>query len=98
MLSGALRLHPLAGRHLATLPKLVRYEAQKHPILRNLLVMDAGYFPKARGQCIEREQGSPTHLVIACLRGRGWYRTAEVEHSVKPGDLLWLRASQPYEY
>jgi AraC-like DNA-binding protein len=96
--SRKLRVDGFAGQHLAVLPKPVRDQASRHPLLRNLLVTDAGYFPQAQGHHVERQQGSPTHLVIACLRGRGWFRTPEGEVRVKPGDLVWLRAHHPHAY
>ncbi len=98
MISGDLRLDGFAGQHLVVVPQPVRDAATKHPLLRNLLVTDAGYFPQAKGHHVEREHGSPTHLVIACLRGRGWFRTPAGDRLVKPGDLLWLRAGQPHAY
>ena len=98
MVSQKLRLDGFAGQHLAVVPKPVRDEAMRHPLLRSLLVTDAGYFPQAQGHYVERETGSPTHLLIACLRGRGMFRTPTEERQVKPGDLVWLRANQPHAY
>lgn len=98
MISRTLRLDGFAGQHLAVLPKPVRDEAMRHPLLRHLLVTDAGYFPHAQGHYVERARGSPTHLLIACLRGRGWYRSPEGDRPVKPGDLVWLRADKPHAY
>jgi AraC-like DNA-binding protein len=98
MISQKLRLDGFDGQHLVVVPKPVRDEAMRHPLLRSLLVTDAGYFPQARGHYVEREKGAPTHLLIACLRGRGWLRTAKEERLVKPGDLVWLRSNQPHAY
>ncbi len=98
MLAAKPQREGFVGQHLTVLPKPVREEARKHPLLRHLLVTDAGYFPAAQGHLVEREHGSPTHLVIACLRGRGWYRSRGGERPVKPGDLVWLRPDQPHAY
>jgi AraC family transcriptional regulator, arabinose operon regulatory protein len=92
------RMEGFAGQHLVVVPKPVREEAGRHPLLRALLVTDAGYFPLARDHYVERAQGSPTHLIIACLRGRGWFRTPLGERAVRPGDLVWLQANEPHAY
>ena len=92
------RADGFVGQHLTVLPTPVRKQAQEHPLLRNLLVTDAGYFPHAEDHYVERERGAPTHLLIACLRGRGWYRCPSGNRPVKPGDLVWLRANRPHAY
>lgn len=93
-----LRPDGFVGQHLAVVPRPVREAALKHPLLRALLVTDAGYFPVARGHHVVREKGAPTHLIIACLRGRGWFRTSSGKQSVKAGDLVWLKANCPHAY
>lgn len=40
-------LEGFAGQHLVVVPKPVRDEAKRHPLLRSLLVTDAGCFPQA---------------------------------------------------
>lgn len=92
------RLDGFAGQHLVVVPRPTCDVAKKHPLLRGLCVTDAGYFPQARGHYVEREKGAATHLVIACLRGRGWIRTRSGDQSVGAGDLIWLRANQPHAY
>lgn len=87
-----------SGQHLVVVPKPAREIARQHPLLRSLMVTDAGYFPTAHGHHVERSKGTPTHLVIACLRGQGWFSTAAGERPVKSGDLVWLRANQPHAY
>lgn len=86
------------GQHLVVVPKPVREIARKHPLLRSLMVTDAGYFPVAGGHYVERSKGIPTDLVIACLRGQGWFGTAGGKRLVKAGDLIWLRANEAHTY
>lgn len=92
------RREGFAGQHLVVVPKPVRETAAKHALLRGLLVTDAGYFPQAEGHYVEREQGAPTHLIIACLRGNGWVRSPSGERAIRAGELVWLRANQPHTY
>ncbi len=89
MSTGKLRLDGFAGQHLVVVPQPVREAAAKHSLLRNLLVTDAGYFPAAKGHLVERERGSPTHLVIACLRGGDQVRV--------DADQIELAATTPDE-
>ncbi len=92
------RREGFAGQHLVVIPKPVRDAVAKHALLRGLLVTDAGYFPQADGHLVERAQGAATHLIIACLRGSGWVRSRAGEHSVRTGDLVWLRPDQAHAY
>jgi len=92
------RRQGFADQHLVVLPDPIRRTALAHPLLRGLLVTDAGYFPRAAGHRVERPQGSATHLLIACLRGQGWVRGSGGPEPVKAGDLLWLAADQAHSY
>jgi AraC-like DNA-binding protein len=86
------------GQHLVVVPPTVRQQALKHPLLRGLLVTDAGYFPQADGHRVERPQGSSTHLLILCLAGRGWVRSRDRTTPVHTGDIVWLPADLPHAY
>jgi AraC-like DNA-binding protein len=92
------RREGFAGQHLVVIPKPVRDAAAKHALLRGLLVTDAGYFPHAEGHRVERNHGAPTHLIIACLKGRGWVRSRSGEQAVSAGDLVWLRPDHAHSY
>lgn len=92
------RIDGFAGQHLVVVPKPVKDAAAKHPLLRGLLVTDAGYFPKASGHFVERKEGAFTHLIIVCLRGQGWVKSSSRERAVKAGDLVWLRAHKAHAY
>lgn len=92
------RREGFAGQHLVVLPPPVRKTAADHPLLRALLVTDAGFFPRAAGHRVERPQGSATHLLIACIAGRGWVRAGGRTQPVAPGDLLWLSSDHPHAY
>lgn len=70
----------------------------RHPLLSGLCVTDAGYFPSARNHHIDRPAGSPTTVVILCLGGEGWVRSAESERPVKAGDFIWLPANEGHAY
>jgi len=92
------RRHGFNDQHMVVVPDPIRRAAVAHPLLRNLLVTDAGYFPKAAGHRVERPQGSATHLLIACLQGAGWVRASGGMQTVSSGDVVWLASDQPHSY
>jgi AraC family transcriptional regulator, arabinose operon regulatory protein len=86
-------------QRLFVLPPELRTRMAQHPLLRELLVTDAGVFPHAANHRVERAQGADTHLVLLCLSGRGWVRATRSEAKpVEPGDLVWLPAGKPHVY
>ncbi len=87
-----------AGQHLFVLPAPVRSTSLAHPLLRSLLVTDAGYFPVAAGHNVGRPAGAETHLLIFCLKGNGWVRSRERSAALTAGDALWLPARTPHAY
>lgn len=92
------RREGFSGQHLVVLPAPVRQKAAQHPLLRNLLVTDAGYFPRAAGHRVERPQGAATHLLIVCLHGAGWVRSRDVAQPIAAGDVAWVPADLPHAY
>lgn len=98
MIAVPIRREGFAGQHLIVVPTPVRQAATKHPLLRGLIVTDAGYFPAATGHRVERPQGASTHLLILCLQGRGWARTDGRTMQLAAGDALWLPAEKPHAY
>lgn len=93
-----IRRDGFAGQHMVVVPPPVRAAAAKHPLLRGLLVTDAGYFPRAEGHRVERPQGSSTHLLIICLKGQGWAKSAGRSVVVSAGEAIWLPSEQPHAY
>ena len=98
MRSAPLPTEGFVGQHLVVVPSPVRRAVARHPLLRGMLVTDAGFFPRAVSHLVERPKGADTHLVISCLRGAGWVRTRAGERTVRAGDLVWLRAEQAHTY
>jgi len=92
------RREGFAGQHMAVVPAPIRESASRHPLLKGLLVTDAGHFPKAAGHWVSRPQGAPTHLLIACLGGSGWVKGLGGMLSIRPGRLVWLNAHCPHAY
>ena len=98
MSPGRPRRHGFAGQHMIVLPEPLRAQARRHPLLRGLLVTDAGYFPTAANHLVERPAGAATSLVILCLRGRGRVQSGAEVREVAAGDFVWLPAHEPHAY
>ncbi|WP_342750652.1 AraC family transcriptional regulator [Termitidicoccus mucosus] len=87
------------GQRLVVLPAGVRERLRAHPLLRGLLVTDAGVFPHAAAHLIERPGGAPTTLLLLCTAGRGWVRLADGGTlPVRAGSLAWLPSGQAHAY
>jgi len=86
------------GQHLVVLPSQVRRTAEKHPLLRGLLVTDAGVFPRAIDHRVSRPKGAPTTLLIFCTAGSGWARIEGRRFDIAPGMLAWLPPKRAHEY
>ena len=87
-----------SGQTQVVVPGPTRRMLARHPLLRGLFVTDAGFYPRAAGHWVERPAGSPTHLLIACLRGRGWVRSNGRTWPMERGDIVALPANQPHSY
>jgi AraC family transcriptional regulator, arabinose operon regulatory protein len=92
------RRQGFAGQHMVVVPDPVRRAVAEHPLLRGLLVTDAGYFPHATGHRVERPQGASTNVIIACLLGGGWVRLRGRREEMSPGDIVWLPADVAHSY
>ncbi len=92
------------GQHLVVLPEAVRRSARTHPLLRGLLVTDAGVFPRAEGHLVERAHGAAGTVLILCSSGSGWVQLkgggadAGGRSKVEPGALAWLPAGHAHAY
>lgn len=95
-----MRPHGFAHEHFVVLPEPARRVSARHPLLAGLHVTDAGHFPRAAGHRVERAGGADTHLVFACLRGRGWVRgeADEAPQPVGAGEVVALPAGQAHAY
>jgi len=86
------------SQRLVVLPASVRQRVQAHPLLRGLLVTDAGIFLRAKSHFIERPRGASTTLFMVCLAGRGWASLSGPSQAVTPGTLVWLSANHSHAY
>lgn len=71
---------------------------RQHPLLRGLLAVGAGYFPKAGGHVCRRPEGIAEAILIYSVKGGGWCELAGQLHTIRAGDLLVLPPNVPHAY
>lgn len=86
------------GQRIVVLPRRVVARALEHPLLRQLLPTDVGYFPKAEGHWRQRTDGVDQAILIYCIAGRGWCDLAGEHHEIEPGELLVVPPDTPHTY
>jgi AraC-like DNA-binding protein len=87
-----------AGQRLVVLPRPILSDALRHPLLKNLLPTDAGYYPKAKGHVCVRERGCAEDIFIYCAEGAGWCEIAGKKHEVARDQLLVIPAGTAHVY
>jgi AraC family transcriptional regulator of arabinose operon len=92
------KLEGFLGQRLVVVPRPILAALSRHPLLRNLLPTDAGYYPKATGHECARERGCPEVIFIYCAEGQGWCDIAGRRHSVRKNQLLVIPAGTPHVY
>jgi AraC-like DNA-binding protein len=85
-------------QELVVLPGPIQNAARRHPLLRNLHVTDAGFFPEAVAHRRERKRGAAGAVLIVCLAGRGWLDLGSGILPVRPGQALLIAPGQPHSY
>ena len=80
------------------LPRSVVAQALPHPLLGGMIPTDVGYFPKATHHAFERTEGIDQAVLIYCVMGGGWCRTAGSNLRVKPGELLIVPPGVTHKY
>lgn len=68
------------------------------PVTRQLYITDIGYFPRAEDHYVVREAGSPSHILIVCTGGSGWYETGDGFREVKSGEAFIVEKNAPHAY
>jgi len=87
-----------AARQAVLVPRPILTLALKQPLLRHLLPTNVGYYPKAKGQISERENGCTETIFIFCADGDGWCKIAGQHHKISKNQLLVISSGTPYVY
>jgi len=93
-----LKLEGFVGQRLVVVPRPIVETSLRHPLLRQLLPTDAGYYPRAQGHTCVREKGCPEAIFIYCAEGEGWCEMGGASHPVRTDELLVIPAFTPHAY
>ena len=84
---------------LYVLPEYWMKELEQEELTASLFITDIGYFPNARYHFRERQEGSPSHILILCEAGEGWVELNYGERMImQPGDMVIIPPGTPHRY
>jgi AraC family transcriptional regulator, arabinose operon regulatory protein len=63
-----------------------------HPLLKGLLPVAAGFSAASGGKLPEPAPEWRSHMIVYCVKGRGWCRAQGLLHAVRQGDMIVLPA------
>ena len=87
------------GQHLFVLPPSFSSQAIRHPLLKDIFLTAAGFYPSAPGHLVERPEGVPEAILIACISGRGWVELKQGRRfDVGAGDVIVIPRSVGHVY
>lgn len=86
------------GQRMRVLPRPLVARALDGPTTSQLLVTDAGFFPRASTHGRSRAHGAAQHVVIVCAAGRGTCTLPSGVHAVGAGQALAIPAGLPHRY
>lgn len=86
------------GERMLVLPRPQVRAALAHQPLQQLLVTDCGYFPHASGHGRARRTPIDQAVILICVRGAGWVRTADGHFGVGPGQVAVIPPRTPHAY
>ena len=92
------RTHGFSKQRMVVVPEPVWKRLGNHPLLKGIRVTDAGFFPKASGHLVCRNNGADTEILIACVEGEGSVQINDCDFSVRPGNLVWIPSKTAHRY
>jgi AraC-like DNA-binding protein len=99
MMPSTRRREGFPGQHLFMLPPAFVEEALGHPLLKGLFLTAAGFFPEAPGHLVERADGVPEIIVIACIANRGWVELdGSRRQPIQMDEIVVIPAGAPHAY
>ena len=78
-------------------PEDVIRQCTNHPLLQNLMITKAGYFPRAYNHAMARELFDE-YLVTYCLDGKGWLQFGNTHWDIGKGQVFFVIPGAPHTY
>lgn len=92
------KLEGFDGEVRVVIPPLVIRENINNKQFSSFYVTDIGYYPKARNHFCKRPNGSPEHILLHCVDGRGTIYIHNEEYSLEPNQYMVIPANVPHTY
>ncbi len=86
------------SQKLYRLPTRAEKRMNNKPFTRDIVISDIGYYPKPHGHLVDRTKGSSAHILIFCVKGRGWATFGGKRREIGAQDALWIPAGEPHTY
>lgn len=86
------------GQRLVVVPPPIAAHGLNLPVCSHLLPTHIGRFDAAKNHFVERKSGTPEHILILCLNGRGFVRTRGKTHPIGQGDAFLLPPGERHTY
>lgn len=101
--ASALHIRPrrgggFAGERLQMLHPKVIHTISHHPLMSKLFPVVIGFFPKADGHFVVREEGIDDYIFIVCLNGMGFLELGGRRLEITPGTVLLIPPGEPHSY
>ena len=63
--------HGFLGQKMIVLPKPIQDQLKENALSKSFYITDIGYYPKAYGHYVHRENGAEEYILIYCTDGFG---------------------------
>jgi AraC-like DNA-binding protein len=86
------------GQKMVVVPKNIRDEMEKNPIINTLHITDIGYYPRAEFHYRERITGAEEYILIYCVEGEGWIKFRDKKHKLVPNSYFIIPSDTSHTY
>lgn len=83
---------------LFRLPMRAEFRMLDRPFTCDIVVTDIGYYPRAERHLVERKEALKSHVLVFCLKGRGWFSCEGRRREVRQMDVFCIPAGKPHAY
>lgn len=87
-----------AGQRLVVMPASMVSHGLGLPVCSGLQPTHIGRFDRAKGHYVDRPEGTPEHILILCLSGKGSVTLRRKTHKVEAGDAFLLPPGERHRY
>ncbi len=86
------------GQKAIVLPPSVIEVCKTHPLLAGFYLTDIGFYPEAEFHYRGRPEGIHQHILIYCVKGKGWMEVEGKKREVNPNEYVILPSNVPHKY